>query len=50
MVKDKKDLRERLEEGIKDFENGNVCSLEQAIQKYKKYQQINLEVLQSGKI
>lgn len=31
MVKDKKDLRERLEEGIKDFENGNVCSLEQAI-------------------
>lgn len=30
MVKDKKDLREKLEEGIKDFENGNVCSLEQA--------------------
>lgn len=30
IVKDKKDLRKKLEEGMKDFESGNVCSLEQA--------------------
>ena len=29
-VKDKKDLREKLEKGLKDFEDGNVCTLEQA--------------------
>lgn len=27
-VKDKKDLWEKLEEGRKDFENGNICSAE----------------------
>ena len=37
VVKDKKDLRKKLEEGIKDFENGNVCSLEQA---YSEVQEI----------
>ena len=30
IVKDKNDLRKKLEEGIKDFESGNVCSLEDA--------------------
>ena len=25
-----KDLRKKLEDGIKDFENGNVCSLDKA--------------------
>ena len=30
IVKDKKDLREKLEEGIKDTENGRVCSLDEA--------------------
>ena len=30
IVKDKKDLRKKLEEGIIDSENGNVCSLDEA--------------------
>ena len=30
VVKDKKDLRAKLEEGIKDSENGKVCSLDEA--------------------
>ena len=30
IVKDKKDLKEKLEKGLKDFESGNVCTLEQA--------------------
>lgn len=30
VVKDEKDLRKKLEDGIKDFENGNVCSLDKA--------------------
>ena len=30
IVKDKKDLREKLEEGIKDTESGIVCSLDEA--------------------
>lgn len=30
MVKSIEDLREKLEEGRKDFESGNVCSLEEA--------------------
>lgn len=30
IIKDKKDLRKKLEEGIKDSENGNVCSLDEA--------------------
>ncbi len=29
IVKDKKDLREKLEEGIKDTERGRVCSLDE---------------------
>ena len=29
-VKSIEDLREKLEEGRKDFESGNVCSLEEA--------------------
>ena len=35
VVKDKTDLRKKLEEGIKDFKNGNVCSLEQAYSEVK---------------
>lgn len=30
IIKDKKDLRKKLEEGIKDSESGNVCSLDEA--------------------
>lgn len=30
IVKDKKDLREKLEEGIRDTESGRVCSLDEA--------------------
>ena len=30
IIKDKKDLRAKLEEGIKDTENGNTCSLDEA--------------------
>jgi len=30
IIKDKEDLKKKLGEGIKDFENGNVCSLEEA--------------------
>lgn len=30
IVKDEDDLIEKLKEGIKDFESGNVCSLEDA--------------------
>lgn len=30
LIIDKKDLRKKLEEGIKDSENGNVCSLDEA--------------------
>ena len=29
IIKDKKDLRKKLEEGIKDYDNGNVCSLDE---------------------
>ena len=29
IIKDKEDLKKKLEEGIKDFENGRVCSLEE---------------------
>jgi len=32
IVKDKADLRKKLEEGIKDTENGNVCSLDEAFE------------------
>ena len=30
IIKDKNDLRKKLEEGIKDTENGNVCSIDEA--------------------
>ena len=30
IVKNKKDLREKLEEGIRDSDSGNVCSLDEA--------------------
>ena len=30
IIKNKEDLKKKLEEGIKDFENGNVCSLKEA--------------------
>ena len=30
VIKDKEDLRHKLEEGIKDTENGNVCSIDEA--------------------
>lgn len=36
-VKDENELIEKLEEGIRDFENGNVCSIEQA---YSEVQQL----------
>ena len=30
IIKDKKDLVKKLEEGINDIDNGNVCSLDEA--------------------
>ena len=36
LIKDKKDLRAKLREGIKDSENGNVCSLDEAFSKIEK--------------
>ena len=30
VIRSKKDLREKLEEGIKDSEEGNVCTVEEA--------------------
>ena len=30
VIKDEKDLNKKLKEGIKDIENGNVCSLDEA--------------------
>ena len=36
IVKDKKDLRAKLREGIKDSENGNVCSLDEAFSEIEK--------------
>lgn len=35
-VKDKEDLKRKLEEGIKDIENGNVCSVEDAFKEIEK--------------
>lgn len=35
-VKDKKDLKEKLEKGMKDFESGSVCTLEQAYSEVQK--------------
>ena len=29
IIKDKADLRKKLEEGIKDYDNGNVCSFDE---------------------
>lgn len=36
IIKDKEDLIKKLEEGIKDTENGNVCTLEEAISEIEK--------------
>ena len=33
IIKDKDDLRRKLEEGIKDSENGRVCSIDEAFEK-----------------
>lgn len=30
VIKDKKDLRKKIEEGIEDTERGNVCSIDEA--------------------
>ena len=35
-IKSKRDLREKLEKGIKDTENGNVCSIEEAFDEINK--------------
>ena len=32
IIKDKEDLIKKLEEGIQDTENGNVCTLEEAVE------------------
>ncbi len=37
IIKNKNDLREKLEEGIKDTENGRVCSFDEAFDEIKKY-------------
>lgn len=36
IIKDKEDLKKKLEEGLKDIENGNVCSLEEVFEEVKK--------------
>ena len=36
LIKNKNDLRAKLEEGIKDFENGNVCSFDEAFREIEK--------------
>ena len=30
IIRDKKDLRKKIEEGIKDSDNGNVCTIDEA--------------------
>ena len=35
-IKDKNDLRRKLEEGIKDTDNGNVCSIDETFFEIKK--------------
>ena len=36
IIKDEKDLREKLEEGLQDIEDGNVCSLDDAFEEIEK--------------
>ena len=36
IIKDEKDLREKLEEGLQDIEDGNVCSLDEAFEEIEK--------------
>lgn len=36
IIKNKSDLRGKLEEGIKDSENGNVCSFDEAFTEIEK--------------
>lgn len=36
IIKDKEDLKKKLEEGLKDIENGNVCSLDEAFLEIEK--------------
>lgn len=36
IIKDKKDLRKKLEEGIKDSESGKVCSIDEAFLEVEK--------------
>lgn len=36
IIKDKEDLKNKLEEGLKDIENGNVCSLDEVFEEVQK--------------
>lgn len=36
IIKDKEDLKKKLEEGLEDIENGNVCSLDEAFLEIEK--------------
>ena len=36
IIKDEKDLREKLEEGLQNIESGNVCSLDEAFEEIEK--------------
>ena len=36
IIKDKENLKKKLEEGLKDIENGNVCSLDEAFLEIEK--------------
>ncbi len=36
IIKDEKDLIEKLEEGLQDIEDGNVCSLDEAFEEIEK--------------
>lgn len=36
IIKDEKDLREKLEEGLQDIEDGNVCTLDEAFEEIEK--------------
>ena len=36
IIKDEEDLRKKLEEGLQDIEDGNVCSLDEAFEEIEK--------------
>ena len=36
VIKDEEDLRQKLEEGLQDIEDGNVCSLDEAFEEIEK--------------